>query len=72
MTEELTHTLPSWTYIQEAGLGLTGEAVIAQCSEPLQPPKALPYISLNLAVPLLQEGGPLPGPEIGLLSNTQK
>ena len=29
MTEQLTHALPSRAYIQEAGLGLIGEAVTA-------------------------------------------
>ena len=31
-----------------------------------------PWNSLPASLPMLQEGGPLPGPETGLLSNTRK
>ena len=31
-----------------------------------------PFLGISLRVEMLQEGGPLPGPETGLLSNTWK
>ena len=31
-----------------------------------------PFLGMSLRVEMLQEGGPLPGPETGLLSNTWK
>ena len=43
-----------------------------RCQDEMGPLSTMWIFLLYNRTPLLQEGGPLPGPETGLLSNTQK
>ena len=73
VTQLCTHPGRGSGWTQDA-TGCLGSLEVAHKLEGLGPrdQKGGPFLGMSLRVEMLQEGGPLPGPETGLLSNTWK
>ena len=68
------HPSRAWVWIDAGCSWLPGKPGGGRQLEGLGPrdQEGGPFLGMSLRVEMLQEGGPLPGPETGLFSNTWK